>query len=79
MCVQSFRFPFDFEIQKIRHCSLKVINGSRQFDVTKENIEKMMNYELFEFEEYCTRCMDIIIPKAKMRRDEIVGILLQTK
>ena len=40
----------------------------------------MMNYELFEFEEYCTRCMDIIIPVlSKMRRDEIVGILLQTK
>ena len=76
VCAKFPQVPvFDFEIQKIRHCSRKVINGSRQFDVTKENIEKMMNYELFEFEEYCTRCMDIIPKRPKMRRDEIVGIL----
>ena len=58
------KFPmvpvFDFEIQKIRHCSKKVINGSRQFDVTKENVDKMMNFELFEFEEYCKYCTDTI-------------------
>ena len=57
-------FPFvpviDFEIQKIRHCSKKVINGSRQFDITKENIDKMMNFELFEFEEYCKKCTEVI-------------------
>ena len=76
VCAKFPQVPvFDFEIQKIRHCSRKVINGSRQFDVTKENIEKMMNYQLFEFEEYCTRCMDIIPKRPKMRRDEIVGIL----
>ena len=58
------KFPlvpvFDFEIKKIRHCSRKVINGSRQFDVTKENIDKMMNYKLFEYEDYCRKCFDII-------------------
>jgi len=58
------KFPlvpvFDFEIQKIRHCSRKVINGSRQFDITKENVNKMMNYELFEFEDYCRICTDQI-------------------
>ena len=76
VCAKFPQVPvFDFEIQKIRHCSRKVINGSRQFDVTKENIEKMMNYQLFEFEKYCTRCMDIIPKRPKMRRDEIVGIL----
>ena len=63
---------FDFELKKIRHCSRKVINGSRQFDVTKENIDKMMNYELFEFEEYCTRCMDIIPPRPAERKLEIL-------
>ena len=65
------KFPlvpvFDFEIQKIRHCSRKVIEGSRQFEVTKENIDKMMNYELFEFEEYCRTCTDEIPPVAAQR------------
>lgn len=58
------RFPMvpvvDFEIKKIRHCSRKAINGSREFEITKENIDKMMRYELFQYEEYCKSCMDII-------------------
>ena len=53
----------DFEIQKIRHCSKKVINGSRQFDVTKENIHRMMTYDLFEFEDYCKTCTEQIRPQ----------------
>lgn len=65
------KFPlvpvFDFEIQKIRHCSRKVINGSRQFEVTKENVDKMMNYELFEFENYCKICTEEIPPVAAAR------------
>lgn len=65
------KFPlvpvFDFEIQKIRHCSRKVINGSRQFEVTKNNVDKMMNYELFEFEDYCKTCTDQIPPVAAAR------------
>ena len=52
----------DFEIQKIRHCSKKVINGSRQFDVTKENIHRMMTYDLFEFEPYCKTCTEQLQP-----------------
>jgi organic radical activating enzyme len=73
VCAKFPQVPvFDFEIQKIRHCSRKVINGSRQFDVTKENIEKMMNYELFEFENYCRSCMDIIPPRPTARRLEIL-------
>jgi hypothetical protein len=66
------KFPmvpvFDFEIQKIRHCSRKAINGSREFEVTKENVDKMFAFELFEFESYCKTCMDIIPPRPKQRR-----------
>ena len=73
------KFPlvpvFDFEIQKIRHCSRKVINGSRQFDVTKENIDKMMNYKLFEFEKYCERCYDIIPKRPTAQKNRIIEIL----
>ena len=41
--------------------------------ITVDNITKMMNYDLFEFEKYCTKCMDIIPKRPKMRRDEIAG------
>ena len=70
------KFPLvpviDFEIQKIRHCSRKVINGSRAFDVTKENIDAMMTFNLFKFESYCKICMDIIPPRPTKRRLEIL-------
>ena len=73
------KFPlvpvFDFEIKKIRHCSRKVINGSRQFDVTKENIDKMMNYQLFDYEKYCERCFDIIPTRPAAQRERIIKIL----
>ena len=73
VCAKFPQVPvFDFEIQKIRHCSRKAINGSREFDITVDNIEKMMNYELFEFENYCTLCMDIIPPRPTPRRLEIL-------
>ena len=70
------KFPLvpvvDFELQKIRHCSRKVIDGSRQFDVTKENIDKMMNFDLFQFEKYCRSCMDIIPPRPQHRKMQIL-------
>lgn len=62
------KFPlvpvFDFEIQRIRHCSKKAITGSREFEVTKENVDKMMNLTLFEFESYCKVCTDTTPPIA---------------
>ena len=70
------KFPLvpviDFELQKIRHCSRKVIDGSRQFDVTKENVDKMMNFDLFQFENYCRGCMDIIPPRPLKRKLQIL-------
>ena len=70
------KFPLvpviDFELQKIRHCSRKVIDGSRQFDITKENIDKMMNFDLFQFENYCRGCMDIIPPRPIKRKLQIL-------
>lgn len=62
----------DFEIRKIRHCSKKVIHGSRQFDITKENIDKMMNFELFEYEDYCRNCTEVIAPRSQ---EQILKIL----
>lgn len=62
----------DFEIQKIRHCSKKVINGSRQFDITQDNIDKMMNFELFKYEDYCRNCIE---PISKRPQEQILRIL----
>ena len=47
ICAKFPQVPvFDFEIRKIRHCSRKAINGSREFDITIDNITKMMEHEL---------------------------------
>lgn len=62
----------DFEIRKIRHCSKKVINGSRHFDITKENIDKMMNFELFKYEDYCRNCTEVI---AQRPQEQVLRIL----
>jgi len=76
ICAKFPQVPvFDFEIQKIRHCSRKAINGSREFDITIDNISKMMNYDLFSFEKYCTICMDIIPKRPEARRNEILNII----
>ena len=32
----------------------------------------MMEYKLFDFEKYCTTCMDIIPPRPEARRLEIL-------
>ena len=62
----------DFEMKKIRHCSKKVINGSRHFDVTQENIDKMMNFDLFEFEKYCQMCTE----KLSRRGSKIEAVMM---
>ena len=73
VCAKFPQVPvFDFEMRKIRHCSRKVIKGSRTFDVTVENIEKMMNYDLFQYEKYCEACMDIIPDRPAARKLEIL-------
>tara|TARA_X000000368_G_scaffold419062_1_gene421939 strand:+ start:7587 stop:8432 length:846 start_codon:yes stop_codon:yes gene_type:complete len=80
ICAKFPQVPvFDFEIQKIRHCSRKAIDGSREFDITVENIQKMMEYKLFDFEKYCTTCMDIIPPRPEARRLEILEKLALEK
>lgn len=75
MCSLFPRVPvIDYELKKIRHCSKKVINGSKHFDVTKENIDKMMNFDLFQFEKYCQLCTEEI-PK----RNEEMRLILMDK
>ena len=67
----------NFEIQKIRHCSRKVINGSRQFDVTKENIDKMFSFDLFDFENYCKVCPDMMPRRPDVHRTKAMNKLIE--
>lgn len=61
MCAKFPMVPVvDFEIRKIRHCSKRVDDGSRQFEITKKNVRDMMNFKLFQYEEYCKVCVDKI-------------------
>lgn len=73
------KFPnvpvIDFELKKLRHCSKKFIEGSRQFDITKENIDKLMNFELFEFESYCDTCTEQLPPFMGRSHDQILRIM----
>lgn len=67
MCAKFPMVPvIDFELKKIRHCSKRVDHGSRLFEVSKKNINAMMNFDLFEYEEYCKVCMDAISPRPEV-------------
>tara|TARA_B110000908_G_C10210861_1_gene430156 strand:+ start:346 stop:1071 length:726 start_codon:yes stop_codon:yes gene_type:complete len=76
MCAKFPSVPvIDFEIQKIRHCSKKVINGSRQFDVTSENLSKMMTFKLFDYENYCVKCTEYMNPRGHYRVANVLEML----
>ena len=60
LCSKFPQVPvIDFENKNIRHCSKRTLD-SRTFDMTQENIHKMMNFNLFEYENYCENCCENI-------------------
>lgn len=74
ICAQFPMVPvIDFELQQIRHCSRKTVNGSKTFDMTRENIDKMMNFDLFKFEEYCKTCTEIIPKRPDWQKRAILA------
>lgn len=76
LCAKFPSVPvIDFELQKIRHCSKKFINGSKHFDVTEENLHKMMKFELFEYEDYCVSCTEHISQRGHYRANKILEML----
>jgi organic radical activating enzyme len=62
MCAAFPMVPvIDFEKRHIVHCSKKFANNSelsKTFELTKENIDKMMNFRLFKYENYCKTCTE---------------------
>ena len=67
MCAAFPQVPvIDFEKRHIVHCSKKFANNpilSKTFEITKENIDKMMNFRLFKYENYCKTCTEWVQPK----------------
>ena len=67
MCAAFPMVPvIDFEKRHIVHCSKKFANNSelsKTFDLTKDNIDKMMNFRLFKYENYCKTCTEWVQPK----------------
>tara|TARA_Y200000002_G_scaffold314373_1_gene272097 strand:+ start:712 stop:1536 length:825 start_codon:yes stop_codon:yes gene_type:complete len=67
MCAAFPMVPvIDFEKRHIVHCSKKFANNtelSKTFDLTQENIDKMMNFRLFKYESYCKTCTEWVQPK----------------
>ena len=62
MCAGLLWYLFiNFETRNIVHCSKKFVNNiihSKTFDITQENVDKMMNFQLFKYENYCKTCME---------------------
>ena len=67
MCAAFPMVPvINFEEKHIVHCSKKFANNtelSKTFELTQENIDKMMNFQLFKYENYCKTCTEWVQPK----------------
>ena len=79
MCAAFPMVPvINFETRKLVHCSKKFANNaihSKTFDITQENIDKMMNFRLFKYENYCKTCMEWVEPKGHFPLSKYEGIL----
>ena len=79
MCAAFPMVPvINFETRKLVHCSKKFANNaihSREFDITQENIDKMMNFRLFKYENYCKTCMEWVEPKGHFPVSKYASVL----
>ena len=79
MCAAFPMVPvIDFEKKHIVHCSKKFANNielSKNFEITQENIDKMMNFRLFKYEKYCKGCMEYVNPKGQFPLKKYASIL----
>mgnify|MGYP001579946226 CR=1 FL=1 len=79
MCASFPMVPvIDFEKQHIVHCSKKFANNailSKNFELTQENIDKMMNFRLFKYENYCKTCTEYVQPKGHFPLKKYMSLL----
>jgi len=79
MCAAFPMVPvINFETRKLVHCSKKFANNlihSKEFEITQDNIDKMMNFRLFKYENYCKNCMEWVQPKGHFPISKYASIL----
>lgn len=79
MCAAFPMVPvINFENQNLVHCSKKFANNaitSKEFEITQENIDKMMNFRLFKYENYCKTCTEYVQPKGHFNIKKYASIL----
>ena len=79
MCAAFPMVPvINFETRKLVHCSKKFANNaihSRTFDITQDNVDKMMNFRLFKYENYCKTCMEWVEPKGHFPLSKYASVL----
>jgi len=79
MCASFPMVPvIDFEKRHIVHCSKKFANNkelSKTFDLTQENIDRMMNFRLFKYENYCKTCTEWVQPKGHFPMSKYARLL----
>jgi len=79
MCAAFPMVPvIDFEKKHIVHCSKKFANNdklSKIFELTKENIDKMMTFKLFKYENYCKTCTEYVNPQGHFSLKKYGNIL----
>ena len=83
MCAAFPMVPvIDFEKRHIVHCSKKFANNtelSKTFELTQENIDKMMNFQLFKYENYCKTCTEWVQPKGHFPMRKYAKVLNANK
>ena len=47
----------------------------QNFEVTEENLHKMMTFKLFEYENYCKTCMEYLNPNGHYRAYKVLEML----
>ena len=81
MCAAFPMVPvIDFEKRHIVHCSKKFANNtelSRTFELNQDNINKMMNFRLFKYENYCKTCTEWVEPKGHFPMRKYAKLLQQ--
>ena len=83
MCAAFPMVPvIDFEKKHIVHCSKKFANNkelSKTFELTQENVDKMMNFQLFKYEKYCETCTEWVQPKGHFPMRKYAKVITESE
>ena len=83
MCASFPMVPvINFETKTIVHCSKKFANNtelSRAFPLTQKNVDDMMNFRLFKYENYCKTCTEFVQPKGHFPMRKYAKVITESE